>query len=116
MNRKGKNIHEARKRAGLTLEELGKKVGVSKSTVRKYEIGEISNIPSDKIEKIAQATGTSEAFIMGWDNLKEDNAAFHASILKDRNLLEMITKYRKLSEQDQQLFNAMLDSMLKKKD
>lgn len=115
MDKKGQNIYEARKKAGLTLEELGKKVGVSKSTIRKYEIGEITNIPSDKIEKIAHATGTSEAFIMGWENLREENAAFHASILKDNDLLDLIVRYRKLADDDKLLISNMIDSLSKKK-
>ena len=56
MNTKGKNISEARKNAGLTMEELGKMVGVSRATIKRYESGEIANIPDDKIEKIAKAT------------------------------------------------------------
>ena len=82
MNTKGKNISEARKNAGLTMEELGKMVGVSRATIKRYESGEIANIPDDKIEKIAKATKVSEAFLMGWDTLKKENAAFHARILK----------------------------------
>lgn len=115
MNNKGRNIYEARKSAGLTLEELGKKVGVSKGTIQKYEKGEISNIPSDRIEKIAHATGTTEAFIMGWETLKEENASFHASILKDKDLLDMIAKFRQLSDDDKQLINNMINSLLNKK-
>ena len=36
MNTKGKNISEARKNAGLTMEELGKIVGVSRATIKRY--------------------------------------------------------------------------------
>lgn len=115
-NIKGKNIKIARTNAKLTLEEIGEKVGVSKATIQRYESGEIKHIPYENIVKIARATGTSEAFIMGWDTLKEDDAAFHASILKDRELLEMVSKFRKLSDSDQQLIVTMIDSLLKKKD
>ena len=38
----------------LTLEEVGKFVGVGKSTVRKWENGLINNMGSDKIQKYAQ--------------------------------------------------------------
>lgn len=115
-NIKGKKIHEARKNAGLTLEELGKRVGVSKATIKRYETGEISNIPSDRIESIAQATGVSESFIMGWEHLKSENAEFHASVLKDFELLEMIRKYKSLSPSGQQLVKNMIDELSAKKD
>ena len=115
-NIKGKNIKTARTLAKMTLEEIGERVGVSKATIQRYESGEIKHIPYENIVKIAKATGVSEAFIMGWDTLKPENAAFHASILKDRDLLEMINKFRQLSDSDKQLISAMIDSLLKKRD
>lgn len=61
------NIYYYRKRKGLTLEQLGKRIGVSKATIHRYESGTIENIPSDKIEAIANACGVSPAAIMGWE-------------------------------------------------
>ena len=47
------NIEQRRKELGLTLEEVGKAVGVSKSTVKKWETGYINNMKSDKIALLA---------------------------------------------------------------
>ena len=114
MNTKGKNILEARKNAGLTMEELGKMVGVSRATLKRYESGEIANIPDDKIEKIAKATKVSEAFLMGWDTLKKANAAFHARILKDAELQEVIKDFLTLDKADQELIKNMIQSLKRK--
>ena len=114
MNTKGKNISEARKNAGLTMEELGKMVGVSRATIKRYESGEIANIPDDKIEKIAKATKVSEAFLMGWDTLKKENAAFHARILKDAALQELIKDFLTLDKADQELIKNMIQSLIRK--
>ena len=111
MNTKGKNILEARKNAGLTMEELGKIVGVSRATIKRYESGEIANIPDDKIEKIAKATKVSEAFLMGWDTLKKENAAFHARILKDAELQKMIKDFLALDNNDKELIKNMIQSL-----
>ena len=111
MNTKGKNILEARKNAGLTMEELGKMVGVSRATIKRYESGEIANIPDDKIEKIAKATKVSEAFLMGWDTLKKENAAFHARILKDAELQGFIKDFLTLDKTDQELIKNMIQSL-----
>ena len=51
----GKMIHDRRIDLGLTLEELGTKVGVGKSTVQKWENGFISNMKRDKIALLASA-------------------------------------------------------------
>lgn len=60
------NIKIYRQRKGLTLEEVGDYIGVSKSTVLKYENGSITNIPSDKIERMAMLFGVTPGEIMGW--------------------------------------------------
>ena len=49
------NIKARREELGYTLEEVGKMVGVGKSTVRKWEQGMISNVGRDKIAKLSQA-------------------------------------------------------------
>lgn len=49
------NIKARREELGYTLEEVGKMVGVGKSTVRKWEQGMISNMGRDKISKLSQA-------------------------------------------------------------
>ncbi len=63
----GDRIKELRTNAKLTLEEVGKKIGVSRATVQRYESGEISGIPYDKIEKIAELLKVSPSRLMGWE-------------------------------------------------
>lgn len=60
----GKNIKTRRTDLGLTLEEVAKIVGVSRQTIQRYESGVIASIPSDRIEKLAQALNTTPAFVM----------------------------------------------------
>ncbi len=59
-------IRHLRLQKGMTLEEVGNRVGVGKSTVRKWESGDIANMRRDKIAKLATALGTSPAYLMGW--------------------------------------------------
>lgn len=47
-------INKRRTELGLTLEEVGNAVGVSKSTVKKWEDGFISNMKRDKIAELAK--------------------------------------------------------------
>ena len=63
----GTRMKERRLQLKKTLEEVGSIVGVSKATIQRYEKGAITNIPSDKIEKIAKALSTTPAFLMGWE-------------------------------------------------
>ncbi|MDR3349772.1 MAG: helix-turn-helix domain-containing protein [Acidaminococcales bacterium] len=60
-------IYSRRKQLDLTLEEVAQVAGVGKSTVRKWETGEIDNMKLDKIELLAKALRTSPAWLMGWE-------------------------------------------------
>lgn len=61
------NIKQKRLENNMTLEELSVKVGVSRQTIQRYESGTISNIPSDKIELMANALETTPSYLMGWE-------------------------------------------------
>lgn len=63
----GERISKKRKEKGITLDYLGKLVGMSRATLSRYESGDISNIPSDRIEAIAKALNTTPAYLMGWE-------------------------------------------------
>ena len=69
----GEKIYSLRTSQGMTLEELGNKVGVGKSTVRKWETGIIANMRRDKIAKLAAALGVSPGYLMGWTEDPEDH-------------------------------------------
>lgn len=66
------NIKKYRLLNSMTLEDVAEKVGVSRQTIQKYESGVISNIPSDKIEKIAKALKVSPGILMGWDFIPDE--------------------------------------------
>lgn len=61
-------VKNRRSALNMSMEELGKKVGVSKATVQRWESGEIKNVRRDKISKLADALNTTPAYLMGWDN------------------------------------------------
>ena len=60
-------LYERRKELGLTLEDVGNIVGVTKSTVKKWESGYIENMRRDKIALLAKALKVSPLYIMGID-------------------------------------------------
>lgn len=69
-------IKSRRIKLGLTLEDVGKIVGVSKATVQRWESGEISNMRRDKIVLLAKALHTSPAYLMGWEDGTENQILF----------------------------------------
>ena len=65
---KGERIKRLREHRGINQTALADRIDTSKQTLYKYENDIITNIPSDKIEALAEALGTTPAYIMGWDD------------------------------------------------
>ena len=63
-------IRTRRNELGLTLEDIAKKVGVSKPTVQRWESGDIENMRRDKIAKLAETLEISPSDLLG---LKKNN-------------------------------------------
>ena len=63
---KGERIKYYREQKGISQTDLAKMVKISKQSLYKYENNIITNIPSDKIEIIAEKLGVTPAEIMGW--------------------------------------------------
>ena len=61
-------LKELRKKKGLTLEYIAEQLNTSKQTIHRYENGIISNIPHEKIEKLASILNVSPSELMGWDD------------------------------------------------
>lgn len=68
----GERIRERRRAAGLSQVDLAVEINVSKQTLYKYEKNIVTNIPSTKIEAIAEACYTTPAYLMGWDDDPHD--------------------------------------------
>lgn len=62
----GARLKTLRLDRGLTQDEVGQRVLVSKQTLYKYENDIVTNIPADKIEMLAEVYGVTPAYIMGW--------------------------------------------------
>ena len=62
-----------RAQMGLSLEQLADAIGTSRQTVHRYETGVITNIPSEKVEAMAKALGTTPAQLMGWEEIPSIN-------------------------------------------
>ncbi len=79
----GDLIKYLRQQKGLTLEQVGDAVGVGKSTVRKWETGDIRNMGRDKIAKLAKILDTTPDFLINcgessdpWSQTFRDNLQF----------------------------------------
>lgn len=65
----GERIKISREKIGYSQVELSEKIGISKQSLYKYENNIITNIPSDKIELIADLLYIQPSYLMGWDDV-----------------------------------------------
>ena len=70
----GERIKMLREEKHMTIAEVGRRIGVGRSTAYKYETGAIAKIPDDKVEALAQLFGVSEQFLKGWSDKREESA------------------------------------------
>lgn len=67
-------------------------INVSKQTLYKYENGIITNIPSDKIESIANLCKVSPAELMGWTTSNDEDSAGRDALPTFSNIHPIETK------------------------
>jgi repressor LexA len=91
----GKRIRERRKELNITVDELAKRLNKNRTTVYRYEKGDIENLPIDILEPLAKALNTTPAYLMGWDS-------------KPVSAINTITDYYRLSVED--LAEGILES------
>ena len=62
----GERIRQLREERKISQTELAEAAETTKQNLYKYENGIITNIPTDKIEKMAKKLSVSPAYLMGW--------------------------------------------------
>ena len=78
----GIRIKELRLMSGMSQEELGRRVGVQRAAINKYEKGTVENIPIKTIERIATVFDVSPTYIVGWNGDKENPLAAEVKVLQ----------------------------------
>jgi len=78
----------------LTLEDVSKTLSLRKPTLQRYESGVISNVPFEKVEKLATILGTTPTYLMGWEENQEPQlSADEINILNEYRSLDYHGKH-----------------------
>nr|DAX73490.1 MAG TPA: Repressor protein CI [Caudoviricetes sp.] len=71
------NIKRLRIEKGMTLADVGEKLGVRNATVQRYESGEIKNLEYETVVKLAEIFGVTPAALMGWKEFAASSPRTH---------------------------------------
>lgn len=100
----GNRLKKLRERLGISQTDFAIKIGESKQTLYKYEHNITTNVPSDKIELMAEILGCSPAYLMGWEETKEipghtETSTIYTPVMPEYDFnteeTEIIKAYRK---------------------
>lgn len=78
----GERIKYLRSLADMSQEELGKRVGVQRAAINKYEKGGVTNVPIHMIEKIANVFEVSPSYIVGWNGSEGNPLSAEVKVLQ----------------------------------
>lgn len=111
MSKRSMRIKQLIVESGLSYVELEKVTGIKKSSLQRYASGATEKIPLNAVERLSDVFNVSRAYLMGWDEEPEDQAAFEASVLKDTELMDAIKDYMKLTEEQKKAIRQMIKAM-----
>ena len=80
----GDRIKQRRKALKMSADELGARLGKDRSTIFRYEKGDIENLPLDILEPIADILQTTPQYLMGWEEVQKNNDIITDAVVKMR--------------------------------
>ena len=110
-------IDDLRRQQDLSISELARRVDMAKSAISRY-FNKTREFPLNKVEVFANVLGVSSEYILGFD--EEDNK-YYDSVLssitsENKTLKEIIKKLGDLNEEELQMVNSTIDSLLRLKE
>jgi transcriptional regulator with XRE-family HTH domain len=114
----GNRIKMAREKADMSLNDVASKLGVNKSTILRYENGEISKVKAPIIEALADALRVSPHYLLGWQEESEEkkNDLIAEAVIKmrtDETFASVVENLYKLDQDKLETINQMLNTLFK---
>jgi len=92
----GEKVKLRREELNLSQEELAEKMNYkSKTSIHKIEVG-ITDLPLSKVKELAAVLKTTSAYLMGWEDKKEEKENNIFSQLTDEELAKL-EKFKNMS-------------------
>ena len=103
----GERIKERRKELLMSADVLAEKCNVSRSTIFRYESGDIEKLPASTLEPIANALHVSVSYLLGW----EENNSNQAYSVKEIQILNAIKSLSSEAQDDMTKIITLLQNM-----
>lgn len=87
----GQRIKVQRKRQGLSIDELAYKISKNRTTIYRYENGDIENLPLGILDSLANTLNTTPAYLMGWEESSDKKEWTYSDV--DKAILKYTEKW-----------------------
>lgn len=108
----GQRIQQKRKEMRMSADELAKRLGKDRSTIYRYEKGDIEKFPLDILEPIAKALNTTPAYLMGWENKEKENNIIADIVVRLRTDSEFLSVVESLNNLDEEKLRSVKQMLL----
>lgn len=105
----GDRIKDRRKYLKMSADELAKRLGKDRSTIYRYEKGDIENLPLDILEPIAEALGTTPQYLMGWEQVQKKNDTLSDIVIRMQTDDVFLSAVESLYKLDQKKLSSILN-------
>jgi transcriptional regulator with XRE-family HTH domain len=103
----GKIIKQRRKELRMSADELGARLGKDRSTIYRYENGDIEKLPVDILKPIAEALRTTPEYLLGWEKEQKKNDVLSDIIIRMRSDEDFLSVVETLSGLDSEKLNGV---------
>lgn len=107
----GERIKLRRKELGISVDDLASILGKDRSTIYRYEKGDIESLPLDILNPIAKALRTTPASLMGWEESNTPAVPSSPSSI-DNEFLQILST---LSEEDKQWLLDLIKTVIERR-
>ena len=104
----GDRIKNRRKYLKMSADELDRRLGKDRSTIYRYEKGDIENLPLDVLEPIANALETTPQYLMGWEETQKKNDILSDIVIRMQTDDVFLSAVESLYNLDQKKLSSIL--------
>lgn len=106
----GDRVYARRREMKLSQAELATRAGLkTRSSISKIEKGRPAT--QNTIASLARALDVTVPYLMGWEELPGEQAAFEAAILQDEDVMEMVHLYLAKGPEERKALKQMAKLM-----
>ena len=100
----GERIRRQREAQHLSLEDVGRQLGINRSTVKRYEDGETRRIPLSAIRRLAQILHTTPGYLLELDAPEKPEPL-------DQDVMVMARAMQKIPPEQREIIGRMIKAM-----